>query len=289
MCKNILLIIFFLGAQHLLAQDLDSLRAVHRELDSLFIYEVERKPTSTKVLHAEPLYIDLIRDLGARKGEQEWNLGLGLTDNLRYDTYQTLIEYEWAPVNRLGLEVEIPLIIIAPYKNGNDSIPSSRMESLKTAGQWSFFVSERLKTSMAVGYINEFEFSDLDNFGKSFMRGNIFNPFFVVAKRWGNNYHTLIYTGPRIEREFKSKAWHSRYDINTSFHYMISGTRNFIGVEINKTIQSSGFDAVVRPQMRVGIAPNFLIGILGGVPLNRDNQRFSMFMRLIWEPGNVKH
>ncbi|MCC6834084.1 MAG: phosphoribosylformylglycinamidine synthase, partial [Cytophagales bacterium] len=215
--------------------------------------------------------------------------GLGLTDNLRYDTYQTLIEYEWAPVNRLGLEVEIPLIIIAPYKNGNDSIPSSRMESLKTAGQWSFFVSERLKTSMAVGYINEFEFSDLDNFGKSFMRGNIFNPFFVVAKRWGNNYHTLIYTGPRIEREFKSKAWHSRYDINTSFHYMISGTRNFIGVEINKTIQSSGFDAVVRPQMRVGIAPNFLIGILGGVPLNRDNQRFSMFMRLIWEPGNVKH
>ncbi|HRE66283.1 MAG TPA: HAEPLYID family protein [Cyclobacteriaceae bacterium] len=283
------MIIFFLGAQHLLAQDLDSLRAVHRELDSLFIYEVERKPTSTKVLHAEPLYIDLIRDLGARKGEQEWNLGLGLTDNLRYDTYQTLIEYEWAPVNRLGLEVEIPLIIIAPYKNGNDSIPSSRMESLKTAGQWSFFVSERLKTSMAVGYINEFEFSDLDNFGKSFMRGNIFNPFFVVAKRWGNNYHTLIYTGPRIEREFKSKAWHSRYDINTSFHYMISGTRNFIGVEINKTIQSSGFDAVVRPQMRVGIAPNFLIGILGGVPLNRDNQRFSMFMRLIWEPGNVKH
>lgn len=289
MYRNILLIVLIFCVQQVLAQDLDSLRAVHRELDSLFIYEVERRPTSTKVLHAEPLYIDLIRDLGARKGEQEWNLGLGLTDNLRYDTYQTLIEYEWAPVNRLGLEVEIPLIIIAPYKNGNDSIPSSRMESLKTAGQWSFFVSERLKTSMAVGYINEFEFSDLDNFGKSFMRGNIFNPFFVVAKRWGNNYHTLIYTGPRIEREFKSKAWHSRYDINTSFHYMISGTRNFIGVEINKTIQSSGFDAVVRPQMRVGIAPNFLIGILGGVPLNRDNQRFSMFMRLIWEPGNVKH
>jgi len=99
MCKNILLIIFFLGAQHLLAQDLDSLRAVHRELDSLFIYEVERKPTSTKVLHAEPLYIDLIRDLGARKGEQEWNLGLGLTDNLRYDTYQTLIEYDVPDIN----------------------------------------------------------------------------------------------------------------------------------------------------------------------------------------------
>lgn len=289
MYKNILLIFLLFSAQLLIAQDVDSLRAMNRELDSLFIYEVERNPTSTKVLHAEPLYIDLIRDLGARKGEREWNLGIGLTDNLRYDTYQALIEYEWAPVNRLGLEVEVPFTLIAPYKNGSDSIPSSRMESLKTAAQWSFFVSERLKTSMALGYINELEFSDLNYFGKPFLKGNVFNPFFVVAKRWGNNYHTLVYTGPRIEHEFKSKAWHSEYDINTSFHYMISGTRNFIGVEINKTIHANGFDAVVRPQMRVGIAPNFLIGILGGVPINRDNQRFSMFTRLIWEPGNLRH
>jgi hypothetical protein len=28
-----------------------------------------------KILHAEPLYIDLIRGLGARKGEREWNVG----------------------------------------------------------------------------------------------------------------------------------------------------------------------------------------------------------------------
>ncbi|GCC52860.1 hypothetical protein SanaruYs_30990 [Chryseotalea sanaruensis] len=34
----------------------------------------------TKIDHAEPLYIDLIRDLGARKGEREWNVGLGMTD-----------------------------------------------------------------------------------------------------------------------------------------------------------------------------------------------------------------
>lgn len=289
MFKNFLLIVFVFGAQRVAAQDIDSLRAAYRQLDSLFISEVEQKPESPKVLHAEPLYIDLIRDLGARKGEREWNFGIGLTDNLRYDTYQALIEYEWAPINRLGLEVEIPFTLIAPYKNGSDSIPSSRMESFKTAVQWSFFVSDRIKTSMAIGYINELEFSDLDNFRKPFTKGNVFNPFFVVAKRWGNNYHTLVYTGPRLGREFRSGGWHREYDINTSLHYMISGTRNFIGVEINKTIRAEGFDAVVRPQMRVGIAPNFLIGILGGVPLNRDNQRFSMFTRLIWEPGNARH
>ena len=28
-----------------------------------------------KISHAEPLYLDLVRDLGARKGEREWNVG----------------------------------------------------------------------------------------------------------------------------------------------------------------------------------------------------------------------
>lgn len=46
--------------------------------DSLFINETERDSGPAKVLHAEPLYIDLIRDLGARKGErvERWD-GVG--------------------------------------------------------------------------------------------------------------------------------------------------------------------------------------------------------------------
>lgn len=50
--------------------------------DSLYILEVEDRHEPDKVLHAEPLFIDLIRDLGARKGEKEWNVGLGLTDKM---------------------------------------------------------------------------------------------------------------------------------------------------------------------------------------------------------------
>lgn len=276
----------FLLVFEVAAQELDSLRAANRELDSLYIAEVENPLERTKVLHAEPLYIDLIRDLGARKGEREWNLGIGLTDNLRYDTYQALIEYEWAPIDRLGLEIEVPMTIIAPYrKEKRDTVPSSRIESLKTAVQWSFFVSEKLKSSIALGYINELEFSDLNEFGNPLVRGNVYNPFLISAKRWGNNYHTLVYTGPRLEQNFQKKMWHLSYDLHTSFHYMISGTRNFIGVEVNNSWADKKVDTVVRPQMRVGVSPNFLIGILGGVPIHRDNQRFSMFMRLIWEPG----
>lgn len=259
------------------------------EMDSLYIQQVEDHKEPDKVLHAEPLYIDLIRDLGARKGEKEWNLGLGLTDNLRFDSYEALIEYEWAPIDRLGLEVELPFTFYSPV-NGKerDSIPPNSLNSIKIAAQWSFFVSEPMATSMALGYINEFELSDFRRFGKPFIKGNVYNPFFVVAKRWGNNFHSLIYTGPMIEQSFRTNKFRTTYDINTSFHYMISGTRNFIGVEFNKIFEKGDFDMTMRPQMRLGIADNLLIGIVVGIPVSRENERLSSFVRLIWEPGHKK-
>jgi hypothetical protein len=257
------------------------------EKDSIYINQVEDQKKPDKVLHAEPLYIDLIRDLGARKGEKEWNVGLGLTDNLKFDTYEALIEYEWAPIDRLGFEVELPFTFYAPQSRiEKDSIPSNSLNSIKIATQWSFFVSEKMATSMAIGYINEFELSDFRSFGSPFIKGNIYNPFFVIAKRWGNNFHSLIYTGPMIEQNFKTNKFHTTYDINTSFHYMITGTRNFIGVEFNKTFDNNDFDMTIRPQMRLGIADNLLIGIVAGIPVTRENERLSSFVRLIWEPNH---
>lgn len=256
-------------------------------LDSIYIVEVEERKGPPKVLHAEPLYIDLIRDLGARKGEKEWNLGLGMTDNLRYDTYEALIEYEWAPVDRLGLEVELPFLLYAPQLDTHrDSIPSSRLESLKLAAQWSFLVSEEYNTTLALGYIHEFEFSSFRDFGKPLVKGNLYNPFLVAAKRWGNNWHTLVYTGPRIEHHFRSGTWHTGYEWHSNVHYMVSGTRNFIGVEVNKYFDADDFDMTIRPQMRLGISDELMMGIVGGIPVARENQRFSLFLRLIWEPGH---
>ncbi len=259
------------------------------EKDSIYIQQVEDTKEPDKVLHAEPLYIDLIRDLGARKGEKEWNVGLGLTDNLKFDAYEALIEYEWAPIDRLGFEVELPFTFYSAQTGiKRDSIPSSSLNSIKIASQWSFFVSEKLATSMAIGYINEFELSNFRNFGEPLIKGNIYNPFFVVAKRWGNNLHSLIYTGPMIEQNFSTNNFHTNYDINSSFHYMISGTRNFIGIEVNKTFSQKDFDMTLRPQMRLEIAENLLIGIVAGIPVNRENERLSSFLRLIWEPKH-KH
>ncbi|WP_116127188.1 HAEPLYID family protein [Lewinella sp. IMCC34183] len=253
--------------------------------DSLYIQEVEQD-LPPKVLHAEPLYIDLIRDLGARQGEREWNLGFGLTDNQDFDAYEALVEYEWAPINRLGLEVELPFTFYSPV-NGTEGelVPANRLQSLKVAAQWSFFVNERMATSAAIGYINEFELGDFSQFGRPLITGNVYNPFLIVAKRWGSNWHTLVYTGPQVSHHYTTDAWHTVYEINSNLHYMIPGTRNFIGVEFNKVLDHGDFDMTIRPQMRVGVTENLMVGIVAGIPVSRENERFSSFLRLIYEPG----
>lgn len=251
----------------------------------------ENKKLPAKLLHAEPLYIDLIRDLGARKGEREWNVGLGLTDNNDFDRYTALIEYEFAPINRLGLEVELPFTFYYPM-NGNrhrDSLPQNRLNSLKLAGQYTFLVSERMQTSMAIGYIHELELAPFKQYSKGKMvTGNVYNPFFIAAKKWGRNFHTLVYTGPYMTHHFYDGSLHTSWQINSNFHFMIPGTRNFMGVEMNKEIKHGNWDMTIRPQLRLSVADNLLVGIVAGIPLSRENERLSSFVRLIYEPKH-KH
>jgi hypothetical protein len=264
-------------------------------LDSLYILEIEKATSVPKVLHAEPLYIDLIRDLGARKGENEWNVGVGMMDKKRYDEFTALIEYEWAPIDRLGLEVELPFSLYYPHNNGerivgNDTLrPSSRLNSLKLAAQWSFYVSEKYSTTLALGYLHEFEMVDFNHYGRNRLhRGNIYNPFFIAAKRWADNFHTLVYAGPFIEQYFTTTGYHITQQINSNFHYMIPGTRNFVGIEINKEWEPGDFDMTIRPQMRVSLADNLMVGVVIGIPAFRESERFSSFIRLIYEPRH-KH
>ena len=271
----------------------DTLKIQRHLLDSLFRDEIERPQTSQKpkILHAEPLYIDLIRDLGARKGEKEWNVAFGMQDMKKYDEFQALIEYEWAPIDRLGLEVELPFSLYS-FRNGTKAVPApaNRLESLKVAAQYTFLVSEKINTSLALGYIHEFELTDLNRLGKeNAFKGNIFNPFLVAAKRWGSNYHSLIYTGPKIEKGYGEKP-DVGFEVNYNFHYMVSGTRNFIGLEVNQEIHGSKSFATLRPQMRVGLAHNLMVGIVSTIPISQPDTGLGSFLRIIYEPGfNAVH
>jgi hypothetical protein len=132
--------------------------------------------------------------------------------------------------------------------------PSNRIESIKTAIQWTFLVDTDWATSMALGYINELEFNDLDAIRNGpFFTGNVFNPFFVAAKRWGESFHSLLYTGPFVAMHFKDASLVAEWQANLSLHYMIPETRNFIGVETNASFSATRSFAHVRPQMRLSI------------------------------------
>jgi hypothetical protein len=292
--RNIKYCILFLCALNSLSvyaqkTETDSIKQDRIQLDSSFLAEFEEiKPKQKpKVLHAEPLYIDLIRDLGARKGEKEWNLGAGMTDKRGFDEYEILVEYEWAPIDRLGFEVEVPVTLFSTRGELSPNLerPSNRVESLKLATQWSFLVSEKAKSSIALGYIHEFEFVDLNRLGRGdLFKGNVYNPFLIAAKRWGSNYHTLIYTGPRIVKEFNQRSEFT-YELHSNFHYMIPGTRNFIGLEFNKEFHQNEFIGVLRPQMRIGLAENLMVGIVTGIPISGQDRSMSSFVRIIYEPG----
>ncbi len=245
-----------------------------------------------KLVHAEPLYIDLIRDLGARKGENEWNIGAGISDNLDFDSYEILVEYEWAVADRLGLEIEIPVTLFSRNSISSDNIskPNDRIESIKLAGQYTFLVSEKLQTSLAFGNIAEIELVDLNDLSlNNLTQGLVINPFFVAAIRLTPSWHALLYTGPRLFTGWNGHENSVAYEINSNLHYMIPHTSNFIGLEVNQLIENGKFNTVLRPQMRVEIMETLKIGIVPGISLNRNNrnkERFSSFIRLIYEPNH---
>lgn len=270
------------------AQFQDTCRIPNAVADANYIYEVQDSQEKDKVLHAEPLFIDLIRDLGARKGESEWNIGAGINDRLVDDNYTYLVEYEFAPIDRVGMEIELPLTVYGNRPDGSIK-QSTRLNSIKVAGQYSFFVSEKLKTSMAFGYIHEFTLVPFRDMRSSpLIDGNVFNPFFIAAKRWGRNFHTLYYGGPYIHTFLNAQPNEISFQNNFNVHFMIPGTRNFIGVEFNHSQLGAVSELIIRPQMRISIADNIMIGVVTGLPLQKGNERLSSFFRLIYEPSH-KH
>jgi hypothetical protein len=60
---------------------------------------------------------------------------------------------------------------------------------------------------------------------------------------------------------------------------MIPGTRNYVGIEFNKTFVNNDFDMTIRPQMRLEITQQTMLGIVAGIPIERENERMSFFAR----------
>lgn len=243
-----------------------------------------------KISHAEPLYMDLIRDLGARKGEKEWNVGYGLEGHQHYTANHAFVEYEFSPWNRLGLEVEIPFSFYRSI-SGRDGgqLPRNRMEGLKLASQYTFLVHPRYQLSMAAGYMHEFRahsFYSIER-GRGMLKGNTASPFLIVAKKFGKHINTMIYTGPEwefIPEESKKDLF---YRLNASAHYVLP-SGNFIGIEINDELGTGNSQMVFRPQVKLKLSPYLALGLVTGVPVSFKENGMSFMTRIIFEPRKKK-
>ncbi|WP_439555800.1 HAEPLYID family protein [Dyadobacter sp.] len=245
-----------------------------------------QKPKPLKIRHAEPLYMDLIRDLGARKGEKEWNVGYGIEGHKDYTVNHTFVEYEFSPVNRLGLEVEVPFAFYRPAQpQEGASLPRNRIEGLKLAAQYTFLVSDQQQMSMAAGYMHEFRAHSFYsiNRGRGMLKGNSVSPFFIVAKKWGERIHSMIYTGPEWEFTPEESKRELFYQINASMHYVLPGG-HFLGVEVNDESSATSNHTVIRPQMKLVLASNLALGLVTGIPTNFRNNGMSFMARIIFEP-----
>jgi len=228
-----------------------------------------------KVSHAEPIYFDLIRDLGARKGEKELNVGMGVTGHAGRPEYAYLIEYEFAPLNRFGLEIEVPISFQVPVTAEPQERYHCGVEGIKAAAQYSFFVSEKIRTTMAVGYI----------FEKGLFKGGFafaHNPFFIVAKRWGKQFHSMVYAGPLYEFDQEERVTRCAL-INASLHYLLAGTGNFIGVELNSECGRERSTLAVRPQMKMRLSSASSLGLAVGMSNSHSDRPVDFLIRWIYE------
>ena len=249
-----------------------------------------QKKIPVKIRHAEPLYMDLIRDLGARKGEKEWNVGYGIEGHKDYTVNHAFVEYEFSPLNRLGLEVEVPFsFYTSSSRNENTVIPRNRVEGLKLAAQYTFLVSPKHQMSMAAGYMHEFRthsFYSIDR-GRGMLKGNSMSPFLIVAKKFGKRINTMVYTGPEWEFTPSEGKRELFYQLNASAHYVLP-SGNFVGMEVNDEFGLGSNQMVFRPQMKLILSQNLALGLVTGIPVSFQDNGMSFMARIIYEPRKRK-
>ena len=236
-----------------------------------------------KVHHIEPLFLDLVRDLGARKGEKEFNVGADFVNTTTYSQYDVLAEYEFAPIDRLGLEIETDFSFYNQISDVEE-IPQNKLDNIRIAAQYSFYVSPKYNTTVALGYTQVVKFIDFENSNNNqLVTGLQYIPSIIAAKRWGDQFHTLLLAGPILKHTLDTEFTDVDWQFNTSVDYEIPNSSHFIGIEFNKKIVDSEFRMTMRPQGKIQINEGLAIGLVAGFPITKSQQKFSSFFRVIYE------
>ncbi|WP_344830729.1 HAEPLYID family protein [Chryseobacterium ginsenosidimutans] len=252
----------------------------------------------TELKHYMPLYLDFPAEMNVKKGYQEINIAGGYADFKNFEGVRTLIEYDFAPIDKLGFEIEVPFIFVhnklldeSATENEHITVPeeggaAEDAMALRIGFNYSFLTLPEAKTTISAGYFNELETSSFQEFRKPLFVANVYNPFIAIAKIWGERFHTMVYTGPAIKQKFKSNETKTQYRFNTilSYRFGKEEKESFIGLECNQTFSAEDQpQMILRPQIQLQLTENFKIGIVAGIPVKTSNElNGSGFLRLIY-------
>jgi len=264
--------------------------------------EAEVEPTK----HYMPLYLDIPAEMNVRKGYQEANIGIGYADFRDFKGQRALLEYDFAPINKLGIEIELPFIFVqekhptsvtTETESHSTEVESHSSEegggpksanALRVGFNYALLNVAKAKTSIGIGYFNELEFTPFEDFGKPLFEANIYNPFIAIAKIWGERFHTMIYTGTATKQHFEHNSFETSFRFNTivSYRFGKGEKENFIGIESNQTwaVGQTGL-MTLRPQAQIELTERWKIGIVAGIPIATNNHlNGSGFLRIIYTP-----
>lgn len=205
----------------------------------------------------EPMIFDLMRPLGARRGEMEVN---ALVDyDARAGGLSWAPELEYAFDDGFALEVELP------FENADLS-------------KYKFGLQKTMETDLARGMINGWQSILYKDYGSKYISADVT---YIHALRWNERWSSVSLLGLRMHH----LNGHTRTDplLNNSVLYDVS-TRLTLGLEFNHEMQSGNrWRYRVTPQMHYDLN-QFYTAQLGWALSNLDGPKkeTSLFsMRLI--------
>ena len=71
--------------------------------------------------------------------------------------------------------------------------------------------------------------------------------------------------------------------INASIHYVLPGTKNFLGVEINDELEYHNNNMIVRPQFKMTLSPASSVGLALGISTHNKDEPLDFLIRWIYE------
>lgn len=189
----------------------------------------------------EPLAFDLVRGLGAKKGEFEVNT-LALATFSPYGGLAWAPEIEWAFADRHALEFELPM-------------HDGRVEALKLATQGTV---RELRARFVHGWQMIGEYALGPQTGE-------FTALYLAGFRINRRLTTLMMFGPQTQ--IGSSLFHARLVANPSLFVDVAEVAT-LGLELNGIVDGPQSSLRAIPQFHLQLGRHFRVQLGGGVEVN---------------------